>query len=58
MGAKRIKKSELARMTGIRPNTISELWHGTADKVSLKQLDRICIALNCTLADILIFQRS
>ena len=54
MGEKRIKQSQLAQMTGIRPNTINDLYHEIADRVSLEQLDMICEALDCDLGDILV----
>ena len=43
-----------ARKTGIRPNTINELYHELVERVSLEQLDLICKALDCKLSDILV----
>lgn len=40
-------------MTGIRPNTISDLYHEMAARVSLDALDLICEALDCDITDIL-----
>lgn len=40
-------------MTGIRPNTISNLYNEMTTKVDLEQLDMICEALGCDICDIL-----
>ena len=42
LGEKRLTQADLARMTGIRPATINELYHEIADRVSLEHLDLIC----------------
>ena len=49
-----MKQAELSRMTGIRPNTINDLYRGMAESVKFDHLDRICKALDCTLAELLI----
>ena len=53
LGERRWTQADLARMTGIRPGTIGELYHELTDRVSLEQLDLICEALECDLTDIL-----
>lgn len=53
MGELRITQAELSRMTGIRPNTISNLYNEMTTKVDLEQLDMICEALGCDICDIL-----
>ncbi len=52
MGAKRINQSELSKKTGIRPNTINELYHELADRVRLDHIEAICRALECDIADL------
>ena len=54
LGELRWTQSDLARATGIRPNTISELYHGMAERVNLVHLDLICEALDCDLTEIII----
>ncbi len=54
LGELRWTQADLARKTGIRPNTISDLYHEIADRVSLEQLDKICDALNCDLTDLIV----
>ena len=40
--------------TGIRPNTINELYHELADRVNLEHLDLICEALDCELDELIV----
>ncbi len=54
LGERRLTQADLARMTGIRPNTISELYNEVATRVSLDHLDLICEALDCELTDLLV----
>lgn len=54
LGEKRWTQKDLSRATGIRPNTISELYHELNDRVSLDQLDLICEALDCDLDELLV----
>ncbi len=53
LGEKRLTQADLSRMTGIRAATVNELYHEMADRVSLDNLERICIALNISLTDLL-----
>lgn len=54
LGELRWTQSDLARATGIRPNTISELYNGMTERVNLNHLDLICEALDCDITDIII----
>ncbi len=53
LGELRVTQSELASATGIRQNTINDLYHDVTDRVSLEQLDKICEALDCDLWEII-----
>lgn len=53
LGELRWTQAELARATGIRPNTIGELYHELAERVSLEHLDLICEALGCELDELI-----
>lgn len=52
LGELRWTQADLARATGIRPNTISDLYNDMAERVSLEHLDLICEALDCDLSEI------
>lgn len=54
LGELRWTQADLARATGIRPNTINELYHEFADRVKLEHLDLICEALNCRLDELIV----
>lgn len=54
LGERRWTQADLSRATGIRANTISELYNELADRVSLTQLDLICDALGCDLTDLIV----
>lgn len=55
MGELRITQAELAAKTGIRPNTINDLFHDVAERVNLEHLDKICEALDCDLSEIVVY---
>lgn len=54
LGELRWTQADLARKTGIRPSTISEMYHELIDRVNLEHLDLICEALDCELDEIII----
>ena len=54
LGELRITKAELARATGIRTTTLSDLYHDRCERVNLEHLDLICEALGCELSDIMV----
>lgn len=56
LGERRWTQADLARKTGIRPNTINDLYHEIADRVSLEQLNTICSVLGCDLHDLLHYE--
>jgi putative transcriptional regulator len=53
LGERRIKQSDLVKMTGIRPNTVSDLYNEVAASINFDNLEAICEALNCDIADVL-----
>lgn len=53
LGEKRWTQADLARKTGIRANTINDLYHEMSDRISLEQLDLICEALDIELFDLI-----
>lgn len=54
LGEKRWTQKQLARVTGIRSQTINELYHDFAERVNLDDLDLICEALDCDLEDLIV----
>lgn len=54
LGERKMTQADLARATGIRPNTISELYHELVDRVNLEHLDIICEVLHCELDELIV----
>lgn len=54
LGEVRWTQADLARATGIRPNTINDLYHELAERVNLEHLDLICEALGCELGELIV----
>ena len=53
LGERRWTQKDLARKTGIRPTTISELYNELVERVSLDHLDKICEALDIDLSELI-----
>lgn len=53
LGEKRWTQADLARKTGIRPNTISEIYNELIERINIDHLDLICEVLDCKVSDIL-----
>ena len=53
MGEKRIKLSELQKLTGLSINTIRRLYYDTTNTISFNTIEKICDALECTTQDLL-----
>lgn len=53
LGERRWTQADLSRKTGIRPNTISEIYHELNERVNLNHIDKICDALDCDISDLL-----
>ena len=58
LGERRWTQAKLARMTGIRPSTINDLYNEMAERVNLEHLDLICDALDCDLSDLLVREKT
>lgn len=52
LGKKRMTQAELSRKTGIRANTINEMYHELCERVNLNHIDKICEVLNCDISDL------
>lgn len=49
----RMTQKELSERTGIRPGTISKLYHETTKRLEIEHLDRLCAVLKCQPGDLL-----
>ena len=55
LGELRLTQADLARLTGIRPTTINEIYHEIAERINIEHLDLICEALGCDLSEIVVY---
>ncbi|MBO4950663.1 MAG: helix-turn-helix transcriptional regulator [Clostridia bacterium] len=53
-----MNQTELARITGIRPSTICEIYNNNCTFLKLDNIDRICKALDCNISDLLCFSHN
>lgn len=53
LGERRWTQADLARKTGIRPNTISEIYNELVERVNIEHLDIICEVLECDISELL-----
>lgn len=56
LGERKLKISDVVRDTGINRGTLTRLYHETAQRVELKDLETICRYLNCQVSDLLELQ--
>lgn len=54
LGELRWTQADLARKTGIRRNYISEMYNEMCETINLEKLDRICAALECDPAELIV----
>lgn len=52
LGKHKMTMKELSNLTGIRPNTISNLYYEEAKRIELWQIEALCEALDCDVCDI------
>lgn len=53
LGDRRMTQIDLARKTGIRPNTINEMYHELIDRLNVEHIDKICEVLDCRIEELL-----
>lgn len=53
MGREKMTRKKLAELTGVRPNTIGDLYRENVRKIDLQALDKICEVFKCDISDIL-----
>lgn len=53
LGAKRWSQADIAKQTGIRPNTINEMYHEIIQRINIDYLDKLREALGCSVGDLL-----
>jgi putative transcriptional regulator len=52
MGREKMTQKAVASATGMRPNTVSQLWHGTAKRLEIDQINALCKLFRCQPGDL------
>ncbi|QKK04115.1 MAG: helix-turn-helix transcriptional regulator [Pseudomonadota bacterium] len=52
MGEKKLRIADVARETGLNRNTVTRLYHETATRVELDQIDALCEFLDCGVGEL------
>lgn len=55
LGRYKMTQKDLADSTGIRPATVSAMYHETLRRLDLDHLDKLCMVFNCQPGDLLEF---
>lgn len=58
MAKHKMNQTQLSELTGIRKNTISDLWHGKTKRIEIEHIDKLCNALECTPNDLFEYTKS
>jgi len=53
MGEKRIRISEMQRLTGLSESTIRRVYYDTTKNISYETINKLCWALECNTQDLL-----
>lgn len=57
LGKKKMTRKKLSDLTGVRANTIGDMYNEKIKKIDLDTLDRICTVLDCEVSDIIEYQK-
>lgn len=47
----------LSKQTNIDNNTLGKIYNNTSSKVNLETLDKICIALDCDISELITYEK-
>ena len=53
LGQRKMTQKELSQLTGIRPNTISNMYYETVKRIEVQHIEALCKALKCSVGDII-----
>lgn len=53
MGREKMTRKKLSELTGIRPNTIGDLYKEEIRKIDIQSLDKICSVFQCDISAVL-----
>ncbi len=53
MGKEKMTRKHLAELTGIRPNTIGDLYREDVKKIDIQTLNKLCEVFDCKVGELL-----
>ena len=56
LGKKKMTQKELSDLTGIRPATISALYHDKIKRIEVEQLAKLCEVFDCQPGDLIMYE--
>jgi len=57
LGKKKMTRKKVSELTGVRANTIGDLYNEKVKKIDLDTLNKICSVLDCSISDLLVFEK-
>jgi putative transcriptional regulator len=52
MARHKMTQKAVAEVIGMRPNTVSQLWHGTVKRIDVDHIDSLCKLFKCQPGDL------
>ncbi|WP_151982266.1 helix-turn-helix domain-containing protein [Acinetobacter guerrae] len=56
LAERKMKVADLVRSTGINKSTLHKLYNDESARIDFETIDKICIALNVEVGDLLVFK--
>lgn len=57
LGKKKMTQIELSKLTGIRPATVSALYHDNVKRIDVDHLNKLCEIFDCQPGDLLSYEK-
>ena len=58
LSERKLKVADLVRSTGINKSTLHKLYNDESARIDFETIDKICIALDIEVGDLLIFKKN
>ena len=56
LGERRWTQTKFAKLAGLRPATVNEYYNELVRNVSLDTVDKMCMALNCQVGELMVWE--
>lgn len=57
LGKKKMTQKQLSELTGIRPATVSALYHETIKRIEIEHIEKLCEAFDCEPGDLFTYKK-